>query len=355
MEFAVMNLFPNPQGKTEKEVLNEALEEFMYAEELGFDSVWLAEHHFSEYGILGNPLLFASLLAAKTKRIRIGTAVMILPFYNPIRLAEDAALVDLMSDGRLDLGIGRGYQPKEFKGFNINPSESRDRFNESVDILEQAWTQDEVNYHGQYFQFEGIQVHPRPTQKPHIPLHFAAVSTETYEIMGKAGRPIITSPNFTPVDIIKRNFDIYKSSLTENGYNPENYKFPLAQQIHVARSSEEAKMKAVKNSKEYYNLLASLLPGSSGEDVADEYKFFKKVQKSTEAISLEEIDRNGGNFGSPQEVIERIKYLEKEVGVNQYICWFNFGQIGHKETMKTMELFAKEVMPAFQKSSAVKH
>jgi alkanesulfonate monooxygenase SsuD/methylene tetrahydromethanopterin reductase-like flavin-dependent oxidoreductase (luciferase family) len=353
MEFGVMNLFPNPKGKTEKEVIDEVLEEFVYAEELGFDSVWLAEHHFSEYGILGNPLLFASLLAAKTKRIRIGTAVMILPFYNPVRLAEDAALVDLISEGRLDLGIGRGYQPKEFNGFKINPSESRGRFNESVDILKQAWTQDEVNYHGQYYDFEGISVHPKPVQKPHIPLRYAAVSTETYEIMGKAGNPIITSPNFTPVEIIKRNFDVYKKALTENGYNPNDYKFPLAQQIHIAPSSEQAKMTAVKNSKDYYNLLASLLPGSEGEEVVDEYKFFKKVQKTTETISLNEIERNGGNFGSPQEAIERIKYLEEEVGINQYICWFNFGQLGHKETLKTMELFAKEVMPAFQKSTVI--
>lgn len=353
MEFGVMNLFPYAKGKTEKEVLNEALEEFMYAEELGFDTVWFAEHHFSEYGILGNPLVFAAMLAAKTKRIRIGTAVMILPFYHPLRLAEDAALVDLISGGRLDLGIGRGYQPKEFEGFGIHPSESRGRFNETVEILEQAWTQEEVNFKGDFFQYEGVPIHPKPVQKPHIPLRFAAVSNDTFELMGRAGRPIMTSPNFTPMHIIKNNFDIYKNSLIENGYNPADYKFPLAQQIHIKHSSQEAKMVAVKNSKEYYNLLASLLPGSKGEEVVDDYKFFQKSQKLVESISLEEIERNGGNFGTPQEAIERIKYLHEVVGVNQYICWFNFGQIGHLETMKTMELFAKEVMPAFKKPTPV--
>lgn len=349
MEFAVMNLFPYQKGKSEQEIINDALEELIYAEELGFDSVWLAEHHFSEYGVLGNPLVFASTLAAKTKRIRIGTAVMILPFYNPLRLAEDAALVDILSNGRLDLGIGRGYQPIEFQGFGIDQSESKARFNESVEIIKQAWTEEEVNYNGQFFNIENIKVYPKPIQKPHIPLHYAAVSPGTYKEMGEKGRPILTSPNFIPMDIIKKNFDIYKSSLKENGYDPKDYKFPLMQQVHVAKTSREAKETAVRNSKQYYDLLASLLPGAEGKEVVDEYKFYEKVQKNTAAISLEEVERNGGNFGSPQEVIERLKFSEEEVGVNQYICWFNFGQIGHKKTMETMELFAKEVMPAFKK------
>lgn len=349
MEFGVMNLFPYKKGNSEKQMIEEAIEELTYAEELGFDSVWIAEHHFSEYGIIGNPLMLASHLAARTKRIRIGTAVTILPFYNPIRLAEDAALVDIMSDGRLDLGVGRGYQPAEFNGFKIDQNESRERFDETIEILRQAWTEGEVNFKGKHYHYENIKIHPQPIQQPHVPIHHASVSTKTFELMAKAGRHILTSPNFTPMDIIKRNFDTYKNVLIDNGYNPEEYKFPLMQQVHVAPTSQEAKITAVKNSKQYYDLLASLLPGSDGKEAVDEYKFYEKVQKSTASLSLDEIEKNGGNFGSPQEIIERLKYLEEEAGVNHYIGWFNFGQLGHKKTMETMELFAKEVIPAFKK------
>lgn len=349
MEFAVMNLFPQLRDKSEKEIIEQATEQLVYAEELGFDSVWLAEHHFSEYGILGNPLIFAASLAAKTKRIRIGTAVMILPFYNPLRLAEDAAVVDILSNGRLELGIGRGYQPAEFKGFGIDQNEARGRFNETVEILQQAWSQGEVNFSGKYFHYEGVRVYPKPIQKPGIPLHFAAVSNDTFTINGSLGRPILTSPNFTPLDIIKRNFEIYRNSLTENGFDPSNYKFPLMQQVYVAESPEEAKRDSLEHSKWYYDLLATLLPGSRGEKAAEEYKFYEKVQKSTATLSKEIIESSGGNFGSPEEVIQRLKYMEENIGISQYICWFNFGQLEYKQVIKAMELFAKEVIPAFQK------
>ncbi|PWA12167.1 hypothetical protein DCC39_06960 [Pueribacillus theae] len=353
MEFGVMNLFPYKKGNSEKQIIDEAIEELTYAEELGFDSVWIAEHHFSEYGLIGNPLMLAAHLAAKTKKIRIGTAVTILPFYNPIRLAEDAALVDIMSGGRLDLGVGRGYQPSEFEGFKIDPNESRERFNETVEILTQAWTQGEVNFKGKHYHYENVKIHPKPNQQPHVPIHFASVSTKTFEIMAEEGRHILTSPNFTPMDIIKRNFDTYKNVLIKNGYNPTDYKFPLMQQVHVAPTSQDAKITAVQNSKQYYDLLATLLPGSGSKEAVDEYKFYEKVQESTANLTLEEIEKNGGCFGSTQEVIERIKYLEEEAGVNQFIGWFNFGQMGHKKTMETMELFAKEVIPAFKKTHSM--
>src|ERR1700677_20791 len=121
MKFGVMELFQHPRGKSAGDVINDAIEMAVRAEELGFDSIWLAEHHFSTYGLVGSPLMMAAAIAQRTSRIRIGTAVLVLPLYNPVRLAEEIALVDQMSMGRLDVGIGRGYLPSEFRGFAVNP------------------------------------------------------------------------------------------------------------------------------------------------------------------------------------------------------------------------------------------
>ena len=145
MKFGIQNLFP-AEGVDDHHVLLETLEEIKLADELGFDSAWLAEHHFSRYGLLGNPLLLGAAVAQCTTRIQIGTAVVVLPFHNPLRLAEDAATLDILSGGRLELGVGRGYQPKEFAGFGIDAAYGKERYAEVVDILKLAWTGETFSY-----------------------------------------------------------------------------------------------------------------------------------------------------------------------------------------------------------------
>ncbi|MBI3967612.1 MAG: LLM class flavin-dependent oxidoreductase, partial [Chloroflexi bacterium] len=134
---------------------------------MGFDQIWVAEHHFTRYGSVPSTLTFAAYVAARTKRIRIGTAVVLLPFWNPLLVAEEAAMVDILSDGRLDLGVGRGYQWHEYQRFNIPMEESRGRFTESLEIIKKAWTEKAFDYEGQYFQLNGVNVLPKPLQKPH--------------------------------------------------------------------------------------------------------------------------------------------------------------------------------------------
>ena len=138
MKFGLFYLFRDFGNVSQAQLFNEMLEEVEYAEELGFESIWLPEHHFSEYGMLGNPMVLAAAIAQRTKRMKIGTAVVILPFQHPLRFAEDAALVDALSDGRLLLGVGRGYQPPEFNGFGVTQSESSAMFLESYEILTRA-------------------------------------------------------------------------------------------------------------------------------------------------------------------------------------------------------------------------
>jgi alkanesulfonate monooxygenase SsuD/methylene tetrahydromethanopterin reductase-like flavin-dependent oxidoreductase (luciferase family) len=142
MKFGMLHLFENPVEKTEYQIVKEQLGLMKAAEDLGFDSIWPAEHHFTEYGYCGSPALSLAAIAAETKRIRLGTGIVVLPFHNPIRVAEEFAMLDLMSDGRVDFGAGRGYQPIEYKGFQIDQVKSRGIFNESLEVILQAWTQE---------------------------------------------------------------------------------------------------------------------------------------------------------------------------------------------------------------------
>ena len=150
IKFGLFYLFSDFGNIPQDQIFREVLDEIEYGEELGFDSIWLPEHHFAIYGTLGNPMTLAAAISQRTTRMRIGTAIMVLPFQHPLRLAEDAALVDNLSGGRLMLGLGRGYQPPEFHGFGIPQENSTDMFNEGFDILKKALSGEKFTYNGDY-------------------------------------------------------------------------------------------------------------------------------------------------------------------------------------------------------------
>jgi len=337
-----MNLFP-AEGVSDHRVLRDTLEEIRFADELGFDSAWLAEHHFSRYGILGNPLLLGAAIAEVTERIRIGTAVMVVPFYDPIRLAEDAATLDVISGGRLDLGIGRGYQPQEFAGFGIDSAESKQRYAETVEILRAAWTQERWSYQGTHFSYKDLTVHPRPIQPGGPPLLHASVSPSSFTDRGLAGERIITSPNFTPLPIMKQNFDAYRSSLVEGGHDPEAFELPFMQQVWVGEGDVGLRA-AAEAALTYYRSVGKVIPGSE-EALEEERRYYEKVRENIELLTVEHTLTHGGNFGSVDQVVDTLGRLHSELGVNHYIGWFHIPSLDRTAALRSMEVFASEVAP----------
>ncbi|MDI5941550.1 LLM class flavin-dependent oxidoreductase [Micromonospora sp. DH15] len=211
-----MNLFPVSDGTSDHQVLRETLDEIQLADELGFDSIWLAEHHFSKYGILGSPVNFGMAVAERTRRITIGTAVLVLPLHHPLRLAEDIAALDVLSGGRVRIGVGRGYQPAEFAGFGIPLEESKQRYQETLEILRLALSQENFSYHGQIFHYDNVTTYPRPHTPGGPPILQGTVSPDSFRERGAVGESIITSPNFTPLGIMQKNFSLYRRSMREN-------------------------------------------------------------------------------------------------------------------------------------------
>jgi alkanesulfonate monooxygenase SsuD/methylene tetrahydromethanopterin reductase-like flavin-dependent oxidoreductase (luciferase family) len=161
MEFGVLNFFEHPAGgKTEHRIFKEQLDTLRAAEELGFDYIWAPEHHFTEYGFSASPMLTLAAMASVTKRVRLGSAVVVLPFNDPVRVAEEGAMIDLMSDGRFDLGVGRGFQPVEFRGFGVDQERSHEIFSEALQIIEHAWTGETVSFEGRHFKIDEHAVRP---------------------------------------------------------------------------------------------------------------------------------------------------------------------------------------------------
>lgn len=348
MKFGVMNLFPLDEGASARSIYEQTLEEAVLADELGFDSFWLAEHHFSTYGVLGNPLMFGAAIAQRTRKIKIGTAVMVIPFYDPVRLAEDAALLDNLSGGRLLLGTGSGYQPKEFAGFNLDPDTSKERYNEIVDILRLAWTQEQWSYRGKFYQYEEMSVFPKPVQDP-IPILHAAVAPDSFTRLGEAGERLITSPNFTPLEIMKQNFDLYHEALSEAGYDAREFERPFMQQVWCG-SGEAKRRAAAEAALRYYRMVGKVIPGQQkgrSSDDAKKMAYYDAVKRGIDLLTVEQTLTHGGNFGSAEYVIETLKALQEEMGVDHYIGWFRIPSLDRSQALDAMHHFAEKVMPAF--------
>src|SRR5215510_3011321 len=208
-----------PPGASDAEVIQREFEQMLFSEELGYDTVWLTEHHFTEYGISVSPMTLAAAIAARTQRVHIALAAAILPFHDPLRLAEEVAFVDLLSKGRLRVGIGRGNRPIEFAGYRIPQEENRERFGEILEIMIQAWTRQKVSFHGKFFTIDGIPVIPKPYQKPHPPLMLVCVSPETIQMAARRKWSMLNSILFGPFSQITQNRDLYVATMRESGYS----------------------------------------------------------------------------------------------------------------------------------------
>ena len=348
MKFGLMQLVSGGGGRTESEVYRDNLEIACMAEDLGFDSLWVAEHHFTDYGLVANIMQYLTAVAVKTERIRLGAAVVVTPLHNPIRIAEEASFLDVISNGRLDLGVGRGYQPREFAAFGQSMDESRGRFDESIAFLRKAWESVEpFDWDGEFFSGQQIAILPRPIQNPHPPLWLACVSPTTFDMGGEKGWRIMTSPNFTPLNIVKDNFARYSVALT--AHDPANFNFPIMQQVYVGETDEAAYDEPQESCMAYFQKLGSLLPQEvKGEASGGQsYEQFRKTKRKMSDLRYDYLFENGVTFGSTKRVIERLQFLQEEVNLDYFLGWFNFGTMPQAMAKASLQRFAEEVMPIF--------
>lgn len=330
MEFGLFTVFDNYKEKinrTHEQMLYEVLEQTERADKLGYNSVWFAEHHFSEYGILTTPQMLLSVAAERTKNIRLGVSIVTLPFKNPIQVAEDYALLDVLSNGRLNLGLGSGYLSHEFAGFHIDSKDKAFRFNDALAVIEKAWTGKTFSHEGEYFQFYDVKLEVLPKQKK-VPTWIGALSPRGSEFVGKMGYSIMGVPYVASSSIteLKQIIDNYKKAYREAGHDESKINIPLAVHTFVAETREEAENIA----KEHVNL----------------YLDTRQYGRSAQFEDLEA--REQLLIGSPEDVIDRLKKYE-EAGCDHIMMLMNFGGLPNDKVLCSMELVAEKVMPAFKK------
>lgn len=353
MRFGTYFFFQAPPGISHADVIHRELQQIEWTEELGFDEVWLTEHHFINYGLSVDPTMLAAVVAARTRRVRIGLAAAILPFHHPVRLAEQLALVDILSHGRLDVGVGRGNRPVEFAGYRVPHIENRERMDETVEILVRAWTEERLSYQGRYFSCEDVHVIPKPLQRPHPPLYQVAVSKDTIENTALRGWPMLNSMLRGPIDQIITSRDIYVAALQKAGRSQAEIAgllgdWGVSRHIYVAPTDAQALAEAKAAELWYQEAFRRFVIPERIEDAHPSLQpGFRAMAEKLAAISWDTLVAETLAFGSPDTVARHIDTMRR-LGVGQVLCWMSFGGLAQDKVRRSMELFAREVMPRFR-------
>jgi len=335
--------------KSASHYYGEMMEQIQYEEELGFDGVFFAEHYVGGYAF-PSPPIFATAVAQKTKRIRLGTGVTLLPLSNPIRTAEEYAMLDVLSDGRLDFGVGRGVLKAEYELFDIDEAESHGRFHESLEVILRAWTQDTVSYEGKYYKVREVTSLPKPVQKPYPPIWSAcAVTPESFIWAGQKGfHPMIVPFAYPKHEDLQAKLNLYWSALKEAGHDPQTREVLGVYHLYVAETDEEAHALARGHFVQYWRFFGGLDQKAAWQ--SEDYKGYKGgLSKLFGSATYEDLDKGDCViFGTPERCVQRLKRAEADFGLTYPIFEVNFGGFPHKEAMKSLELFAKYVMPQFK-------
>ncbi|MBM3942929.1 MAG: LLM class flavin-dependent oxidoreductase [SAR202 cluster bacterium] len=348
MKFGLFQSVQLPEPGAQAKYYREALDQVLLAEQLGFNSAWFTEHHFSRHGIVSATTSVLTYLAGVTKTIRLGTAVAVLPFHNPIKLAEDAATVDLLSNGRLDFGVGRGYQWSEFHKLNIPMEQASRRFEEAMDVIIKSWTASEPFTHrGEFWSFDDMTVHPRPVQQPHPPVWVAAASPASMERAARHHWNLLIGQGET-FSQVAAQAEKFRTLVGEAGDTPGPDRIVAARAMYTAptqaqaRRDTEAPFMWFKQTGQEVAAPPDRRPELLPEDFREHRRRFAGGGADYEAML-----GNVTLFGTPGLVAERIEGL-RQAGVENLIFFINFGGLENRKVMNSLELFARDVMPQFR-------
>ncbi len=345
---------PNPVQRTDSEVYQDILRSAVLAEELGFDSVWVTEHAFSEHGTISSPHSMLAAVAAKTSRIKIGVAVTIVPYHSPLRMAQDLATVDVISQGRLIVGAGRGYQKHEFDGYGLDMTESRDRTTEGMDIAVKAWTEDRFAYQGKFNSFPEVMVTPKPVQKPHPPIWMAVThSPESVEVAVKNRWGLLTvGSTFFPAspEADQNLIRLYRSRMLDEGASEDDITVAAVRAMYIADDDDKAlelirpRLQWSADLDEYLRRPAFQL-ASAGR--LSGYEQYVKDPLTDPEMRERRRPESESCIGSPEKVKKSIKDLESQ-HVTHVIGYLDPGGPSYDELEGMLRLFAEKVMPDFK-------
>src|SRR5437867_3750708 len=307
----------------------ETLRECERAEAAGFDSVWLGEHHNNPV-LYPAPLIGLAAVASRTRSIRLGTGVLLLPLYHPLMVAEEGAMVDMISGGRLILGVGAGYAPEEFAAFGYSLKERGSRLEESASLLHRLWTEENVTYRGKHYQVDNATVAPRPVQRPRPPIWFGAWAEPAIRRAARLGDAWFVGPSAS-LDEIAPCLRVYRQACSETGKGEGDV--ALLRYVFVASSTKDA-------------------ISAAGDSFvgAFERMYFQWphpiVKRPPGRLTIERLAENRIVLGDPKACVEEIIRFQRELGANHFICRFSVPGIPRDLCAQSLSLFTREVMPA---------
>jgi alkanesulfonate monooxygenase SsuD/methylene tetrahydromethanopterin reductase-like flavin-dependent oxidoreductase (luciferase family) len=310
------------------------LEQVELAEELGWECFMFNEHHFLGYGgLVANPAVLLAAAAARTAKIRLGPCIAILPLRHPLQSAEDYAMVDAISGGRLEFGIGSGNTEMDYKVFGVTRENDRQRLDEAFDVIFKAWTKERVSHQGAFWRFDELTLYPRPVQKPHPPIWVAGTSEQTLGWAGRHGFHIMTVGHPHPPEKVRPGIDAWKKALLDQGIDPKDRHCQFHVRTHVNESADRARDVSVAAIGRYDAISRIGRRSLTAAPAAYDWDMMLATGRN--------------NYGNPGQCIENIRHAMKNYYFDTLTTTFNFGGIPHGEIVKSMRLFAKEVMPAF--------
>jgi alkanesulfonate monooxygenase SsuD/methylene tetrahydromethanopterin reductase-like flavin-dependent oxidoreductase (luciferase family) len=357
MKFALLYEIECPRPWQEDSLYNcfwEALEQVVVAEEAGFDSVWSVEHHFlDQFSVASAPEVWLSAVAQHTSDIRIGHGVRLLPFKynNPIRAAEMAAVLDIMSHGRLEFGTGRSASAIELQGFGIDPAETRDQWDEALRMIPKMWTQDEFSWDSPTFQMPPRNVLPKPVQKPHPPLWMSGTQPDSAVLAGERGIGFMHFSMSDPVGM-DRKVRAYREALAraEPVGAFVNDHFAAFTTMFCGRDDDDAERRAGEAVCWYTNLVEAVYASLAGLGQHESYAWYRErlASEGMKQRSLSElVGRHSAIVGGPRRCAESIRWYQEQ-GVDTMILLVQAGSLRHDDICDSLRRFGKEVIPRFR-------
>jgi alkanesulfonate monooxygenase SsuD/methylene tetrahydromethanopterin reductase-like flavin-dependent oxidoreductase (luciferase family) len=348
MDFGYFTLSDNHYDNNSRDAntfVADILDEAVYAEEVGLNSAWIGEHHFSTLGVLSCPDLVLANVAARTRRIRLAPAVTVLPLHHPIRVAEQWATLDLLSGGRVDFAAGRGYDRREYLPLKVSFEDNQSIFEEGMEVVRRMWSSDgPISHHGRHYQFDDVAITPKPVQRP-LPAYVASFSQPSIELAGRLGCGLIVAPFAAAMSYggLRQVTELYHETCAKHGGRPE--RLMCSYFIHFADTKGEEEAARARQIRYYKECVIAAFPGDP-KTTPSSYRYFIGMVERLRNVRPADLTENSVLLGSPALITDTLKKVEA-AGFDEVILYFNVGLKPHPQVKDEMTRFMAEVGPAF--------
>lgn len=348
-EFGLFQEFPRYPAQSDAEAFAQSFAQADAAERFGLDAVWLAELHFApERSVASAPLVLASAIAARTRRLKIGIAVQVLPLCHPLRLAEEVATLDLISEGRLILGVGRSGIPRSYEAYGVPYGESRERFAEVLEILQRSWSHERFSHNGTFYKFSDVAVVPRPLPDLRARLRVAATSPDTYAAIGAMGLPIFVAVRLGTIEELGPLIEAYRAAFRAAGHAGRGEVY-LRVPIYVGDTAAAARADPEDSILQFYRALGQQLERTAAHAGMRAIERRAERGQALQTISYPDVLRDKVIVGTPDAVVKRLTELTRALGLNGVLAEINCGgRLANDKVMRSLQLMCEEVAPHFR-------